>query len=244
MPGATRVKRAIILIHTPLEGPSLLAPALERHGFSLSERFRTLEPSDVLADLVVVMGGPMGVYEEDAHPFLAAERELIRERLRTGMPVLGVCLGAQLLAAAAGARVFPGAHGMELGIAPIRITPSGAEDPIFAGLSSLEVAHWHGDTFDPVPGARILASTERYSQQAFRLGSSYGLQFHLELTPEEFLAWLEANPDEVAKAGKTIASIQQDELPHLRKGQPALVQVMDRLAAHFAQVCNRGGIGA
>jgi GMP synthase (glutamine-hydrolysing) len=141
-------------------------------------------------DGLVVMGGPMGVYEAERFPFLADELQLIRSALEAEVPMLGICLGAQLLAAAAGARVYASGR-QEIGWYPLTLSPEGEADQLFAGLpGEIDAFHWHGDTFDAPPGSVLLASSAMTPRQAFRLGKhAYGLQFHLEVTPsivEEF----------------------------------------------------------
>ncbi len=142
---------------------------------------------------LIVLGGPMGVYELEAHPFLAYEIDLIRRQLESGQPILGVCLGAQLLAAAAGGTVYPGVHGKEIGWGPVELTNAGAIDPLWSGFPRrFTTFHWHGDTFDLPPGAEVLARTSHYPQ-AFRLGPrAYGVQFHPEVVPQQLEAWIRA----------------------------------------------------
>jgi GMP synthase-like glutamine amidotransferase len=140
----------------------------------------------------IVMGGPMGAYEDDAHPWLAAEKRLIREAAESGHPVWGVCLGAQLLAAALGARVYPGARGAEVGVLPVQLTEAAAGDPVFAGAPrSFTALQWHGDTFDLPAGATLLASSPAYVNQAFSYRNAYALQFHLEVSPQLAREWAE-----------------------------------------------------
>jgi GMP synthase (glutamine-hydrolysing) len=229
--------RAVVMQHEEHEGPGLLGPALEAAGFTLVKRFRTVKREDVDAELVVVLGGPMGVYEADRHPFLGEELALLTERLALERPVLGLCLGAQLLAAAAGSEVFVGKNGLEVGVAPVRWTKEGLADPVIAGVRPrTPVAHWHQDTFKPVPGATLLASTDRYSQQAFRLGDSYGFQFHLELTADELERWFTQGEEELVELYEKDVAELRSQLPKLRAAEPELRELLERLAHHFARV--------
>jgi GMP synthase (glutamine-hydrolysing) len=226
--------RAIIVQHESHEGAGLFGPALEAAGFTLVKRFRQVSHDDAQAELVVVLGGPMAVYETEAHPFLHHEVALLAERLANGRPSLGICLGAQLLARAAGAEVMLGKNGLELGVAPVRFTKAGLADAVLApGREKLTVAHWHQDTYLPVPEATLLASTDRYTQQAFRLGDSFGLQFHAELTASELGRWYRESPDTLARSGKTLAALEA-ELPRLKAVEPQLEALAQRLATHFA----------
>ena len=135
---------------------------------------------------LVVLGGPMGVHDESAYPWLAAERDLIGEAVADGLPVLGVCLGAQQLAAALGSEITTGRTG-EFGVGEVELTAQGRRDPVlgpeYNGLSGTSVpcVHWHRDTFSLPEGAVHLAATRRFPNQAFRVGDRvYGLQFHVE----------------------------------------------------------------
>lgn len=215
--------RAVVLQHEEHEDLGLLGPVLTAAGFTLVRRFRAVEHADVAAELVVVLGGSMSANDVAEHPFIGAERALLIERLALERPCLGICLGSQLLAAAAGAEVFQGKNGPEIGIGPAKWMKAAQEDPAFQGVGAKStVAHWHAQTFTPVPGGTLLASTDRYAQQAFRVGRSYGLQFHLELGAEQWLSWLKvharADADALARdAGK------------LRAAEPANVAVLERL---------------
>ena len=227
--------RAVVYQHAEHEGAGLLGPALQRAGFETVTRMRQVRHhEDAQAALLVVLGGPMGVYEADAHPFLHHERAVLAERLGAQRPCLGICLGAQLLAAAAGSEVTRGKNGLEVGVAPVRWTREGLQDPLLAGVRErTQVAHWHSDTWSPVPGSQLLASTDRYAQQAFRLGASYGLQFHLELTAEALDGWLVHGEEELKAAGKELSALRKD-LGKLRAAEAENGALLERLAEHFA----------
>jgi GMP synthase (glutamine-hydrolysing) len=227
--------RAVVFEHDEDAGLANLGPALEQAGFTLTKRFRTTRREDVDADLVVVMGGHMGVYEADQHPFLREEIALLSERLANERPCLGICLGAQMIAAAAGAEVFPGKNGLEIGALPVRWTQDGLKDPVIAGVRPRTVmAHWHQDTFKPVPGATLLASTDRYSQQAFRLGKSYGFQFHLELNATDLERWLKQASATYTERIKDMKELHA-QVPKLKAAEAELTELQHRLAHHFAK---------
>ena len=138
---------------------------------------------------IVVMGGPMGAYEDDAYPWLEAEKRLLAEAVRADVPVWGVCLGAQLLAAALGARVYPGDR-PEVGVLSVELEPEAGDDHVFsAAPPRFPTLQWHGDTFDLPAGATLLAGSTAYPNQAFRVGRSYGLQFHVEVSLDLATQW-------------------------------------------------------
>lgn len=228
--------RAVVLQHEQHEGLGLFEPALAAEGFSFTKRFRGVEHKDLEADLVVILGGPMSVTDTSAHPFLADELAFLIERLAGGRPCLGLCLGAQLLAAAAGSEVTRGKNGLEVGVAPVRWTAQGQADTVLAGVKPKSlVAHWHEDTYTAVPNATLLASTDRYTQQAFRLQNSYGFQFHLELDADAFTRWVQSSKGELTAAGKDTAEL----LASASKLRGALAEnraLVERLAHHFAAV--------
>ena len=139
---------------------------------------------------MLVMGGPMGAYEDAEHPWLEPRRSWSGRPPRTGRPILGVCLGVQVLAAALGAEVRP-MEQAEVGLLPVELTTEGRAHPLFAGMPEPLVSlQWHGDTFELPDGAKLLASSPAAPNQAFQAGeAAYGVQFHLEVTPEMAREW-------------------------------------------------------
>ncbi len=177
----------LIVRNIEIEGPDLVADVLAAEGvrYRLVDAFAGTWFPDSPVGLggLVLLGGPMGVYEAKRYPVLSQERALARTATERGLPVLGLCLGAQLLASAFGAHVQPG-PAKEIGWAPIDLTAAGRDDPVLSHLAGAPpVFHLHGDTFDLPATAVHLARSARYAMQAFRIGArSYGLQFHLEFT--------------------------------------------------------------
>lgn len=177
--------RAHFLQHVPFEGLGSIEPWLVAHGYTVSRTrfFESAElPDPGTIDVLIIMGGPMSVNDEDRFPWLRAEKHFIRDVVRAGKPVLGICLGAQLIASAHGAPVYPNPV-KEIGWLPVCGVPP-QTDGAFAFPPSTTVFHWHGETFDLPEGAMHLARSEGCENQAFQLGAKViGLQFHLETTP-------------------------------------------------------------
>ncbi len=191
-----------ILKHVPHEGIGTLREAIESRHRAYLETALYAEPAP--PDLhgcsgLIVMGGPMNVYEEEAFPFLRDEDRLLKEAFSRRLPVLGICLGAQLMAKAAGARVVKGAK-KEIGWYGLHLEEAAASDCAFVGLPrDIEVFQWHGDTFELPPGAVRLASSSLFPNQAFRLyEGAYALQFHVEVTEEMVHEWIDVNGEELA----------------------------------------------
>ena len=186
-------RTAVVLQHDPSIHLGNIEPVLREHGYELrivdatTEDLTALDPGE--ADLVVVLGGEMGAYETDAHPFLLDERALLRERLEAQRPTLGVCLGAQLMAGALGERVYKG-NTKEIGFRPVETTEAGAQSPM-RHFEGVPVVEWHGDTFGLPAEATLLASSSAYSNEAFSIGDyALAVQFHPEVTDEMHERWL------------------------------------------------------
>lgn len=191
--------RAHYLQHVPFEGLGSIEPWLKNRGYDITctpffSHDRLPEINRV--DLLVVMGGPMSVNDEEVYPWLHKEKEFIREAVKAQIPVLGICLGAQLIASALDARVYP--HGQkEIGWFPVQGV-SHSEKSHFHFPEQALVFHWHGETFDLPAGAVQLARSEACENQAFQLGDRIiGLQFHLETTPVSAAAIVEHCGDEL-----------------------------------------------
>ncbi len=178
--------RAHYLQHVPFEGLGSIGPWLESAGYQITTtKFyeSTSLPDLDQVDLLIVMGGPMSVNDEDRFPWLRIEKQFIRKSIESGKAVLGICLGAQLIVSAMGESVYPNRR-KEIGWFPIQGIDH-QQESVFHFPPSIEVFHWHGETFDLPDGAVLLARSEACENQAFQLGKTViGLQFHLETTPE------------------------------------------------------------
>lgn len=207
-------KNVAVVQHLAFEDLGSFAAVLEDLGMSVRYRqagVDELGSSVSTADLLIVLGGPIGVYEEQAYPFLVDEVAALGQRLRAGRPTLGICLGAQLIAKALGARVHPGEH-KEIGFSELTFTSDGLKSPL-KHLAGSPVLHWHGDTFELPEGAKRLASTSAYPNQAFSVGSNVlGLQFHPESEAARFERWLIGHACELAKADIDIPALRADNV--------------------------------
>ena len=193
--------KALLIQHAWLEGPGLLGVILKARGWQiqsiLMERSGARLPDSLHGyDAMVILGGSMGAYEEERFPYLAVVQELIRQALLHEIPTLGICLGAQLIARALGAAVFPN-HVQEIGWYPLRLTENGLKEGLFRGLpQDFDVFQWHADTFDLPAGARLLATGETCLNQAFVAGKHmWALQFHPEVNPHMIEQWTTDMPD-------------------------------------------------
>lgn len=207
-----------------VEGPELIEAFFEKKGLpgmtldlSMGDKL-IYDPRDF--DAVVVLGGPMNVYEETKYPYLKAETEFIRKTVESGVPYLGVCLGAQLLSKACGSTVGQ-SPAPEIGFFPVRLTDTGKKDPLFEGLDAkFDVFQWHGDMFFIPKDGQWLAGSDICPHQAMRVGEcAYGLQFHFEVTDKNIRQWaakyFAADPKADAKIEKMMADYKRHEKDYL-----------------------------
>jgi len=230
----------LVLRHAPAEGLGLLANALR--DFGIHHRYLDAHRGDPLPRDVrsvgglIVLGGPQSVYEVDKYPWLKAELALVEKALTAGRPVLGICLGAQMIAQVLGARVTPGPR-REVGWGPVALTEDGKEDPLFFGVPNpLTVFHLHGDTYELPPDGVNLATSPLYEQQAFRWGEVvYGFQFHLEFT-EPIVQRLVNEPESarwIVEAGVDPKQLLAEAAAHVQ----ALTDPAQRVFTSFFQQC-------
>ncbi len=226
-------RQAMVLRHVAFEDLGLLGPVLTRSGWDceiLEAATADLTQQKIAdADLLIVLGGPIGVGDIDDYPFIATEIALIEKRLASDQPTLGICLGSQMMAAALGARVYAGPV-KEIGWAPLQLTDDGRASCLAPlGESDATVLHWHGDTFDLPAGATRLASTPAYANQAFAFGkNALALQFHIEADPARLEEWYVGHTVELGAAKIAI--------PALRS---ATAQVAPRIPAQAERIFTR-----
>ena len=225
-----------VLQHTPSENLGTIEGVLRCHqvGFNYIETHIGKSVPAEMADKagLIVMGGPMGVYEQAKYPFLRNEMHLIESALALGSPMLGVCLGSQLLAAVLGAEVKKGEK-KELGWHAVTVTDFAAHDPLFTGVRpEFWPFHWHGDVFSLPQQAVSLASSHQTPCQAFRYGkNAYGILFHLEVTEEQITQMLTDFVEELREAGGNANEIAQQAPQHLPALQAIAGQVFGRWAS-------------
>lgn len=235
--------RALVFQHLPVEHPGVFRDLWHEAGIAWDAvELDHGEPIPDLApyDLLVVMGGPMDVWEEDAHPWLVPEKAAIRRWVaELGRPYLGICLGHQLLADALGGRVGP-ARRPEVGITPVDLAPAAARDPLLAGFASpLETFQWHGaEVAETPPDTVVLAGNEACAVQAMRVGRhAWGFQFHVEITADTVPEWRDvpayAAALETALGPGAAARLERDAAVRLPRFEAAARRLVDNLLAHL-----------
>lgn len=209
------MKSAIALRHVAFEDMGSFATVLAKRGIALRyleagvDDLSRFDPCD--PDLLVVLGGPIGAYDEASYPFILDELRLLEVRLKAERPTLGVCLGAQMMARALGARVYPG-PAKEIGWTPLQLTEAGRDSPLAhldGALTSM--LHWHGDTFDLPAGATLLASTDVCRHQAFSWGrNALAFQCHPEAQTTQMERWLVGHACELTATGLSVPELRAD----------------------------------
>ena len=231
MTSSTALPKTIYAIqHLAFEDLGILEDMFYEHGYRVryfEAGVDDLKPAFDFEGLTIILGGPIGVYETQDYPFLNDEIQYLKQRLAKNLPTIGICLGAQLIAHALGAKVYAG-HQKEIGWS--QLTLSNVENNPLKTLENTEVLHWHGDTFDLPENAELLASSTIYTNQAFRIGNNIlALQFHVEVAADSMEKWLIGHTCELRQAGF--------DIPHLRfeneKYAPSLEKNSLIVLAHF-----------
>lgn len=191
------MQKILFIQHAAHEGPANIGSWLKenKYDYSVNHIYKTASITDNDFDALIILGGPMGSYDEDKFTWMKSEKKFIERAVKDGKKVLGVCLGSQLLADVLGAKVYPHKH-KEIGWFPITISDSPASERLFSGVpKTLDVFHWHGDTFDLPKDAELLTSNEATINQAFSYGDNVvGLQFHIEVAQNDIEDWIKASP--------------------------------------------------
>jgi len=236
-------RSAVVLRHVTYEGLDALEPILISEGFTITY-VQVPTAADFArevaeADLVVILGGPMGVYQTDRYPYLQYEIDVVAQRLADKKPVLGLCLGAQIMAAALGARVYRGDKGGEVGWYDITLTDAGKQSAL-ASLNGLRVLQWHYDTFDLPAQATRLASSAAYENQAFSVGKhALAMQFHIETSAPGLERWFKHLHEKLEKAGVNMQAIRYYAVRHAPLANRAAVEVIASFLQGIPQFGNR-----
>jgi GMP synthase-like glutamine amidotransferase len=222
--------------HIDCEGPGTLLNTLQSKNIQVEilKTYKGDAVPDSLGDGLVVLGGPMGVYEEKKYPWMTAELNAIRASLEHGRPVLGICLGSQMIAHAAGAQVYRGAI-PEVGWYPIQLTPEGRLNSLLQGIpQEFNAFHWHGDTFTLPPNAVRLAGSHYYPHQIYRIGqNAFGFQCHLEVTEEMVKSWSSFYAKEFTPQGGPIRPerVENQMAENIKQLEAIAEKVFTRFAA-------------
>ena len=226
---------AVALRHLAFEDLGTLEPLLREWGWQIQYRDIGVDTLEDLFDappgLLIVLGGPIGAFDDRLYPYLQSELALISERLRQRQPLLGICLGAQLMARALGGRISAMPE-KEIGFAPVQLTRAGLASPLTA-LEDVPVLHWHGDRIQLPAAVSSLATTTPCPTQAFAAGHhALGLQFHIEADPEKLERWLIGHTLELSGAGIDLEQLRRDAAEHghslIRAARRLMTQCRDQ----------------
>jgi len=233
---STFMKTVNVIQHLAFEDLGSLEDVFYQLGFRVryfEAGVDDLSPALNYEGLTVILGGPIGVYETEDYPFLVDEIAGLKQRLKANKPTIGICLGAQLIAHALGAKVYAG-HQKEIGWSQLEI--KAVENNQLAALENVEVLHWHGDTFDLPSNATLLASSAIYPNQAFSIGNNIlALQFHLEITEQSFEKWLIGHTCEIRHAGLSIPQLRAANLAYATQLESQTAKVIQHFLAHLEQ---------
>lgn len=216
------MKKAVVIRHVAFENLGSLAISLRQKNYEIEYidvvpgSLSNLDP--LAPDLLIILGGPIGAYDDQDYSFIADEIRILEQRLSIDLPTIGICLGAQLMARALGARVYSG-HEKEIGWAPLQLSSAGKYSALSYLLPDYMVLHWHGDTFDLPQGAVHLASSSKYENQAFAWGEhSLALQFHPEVTARSLESWFIGHAHEINNtSGISVEKLRKDTANYIRR---------------------------
>lgn len=191
---SNKPKGAMIITHLQQEGSCSLGHSIVERGMRIHTRNSPRNGIDDIdplrPDLLVIMGGPVGVYQSNEYPFLKQEIEMLQKRIKADLPTIGICLGSQLMAAALGSEVYKGMQGKEVGWKSLALTEDGkGTSTEYLCAPHTNMFHWHGDTFDLPKNATLLASTDQYANQIYSHGKALGLQCHPEVQEHQLQEW-------------------------------------------------------
>jgi len=231
-------KRCTAIRHVHFEDLGSFAEPLQKAGYEI--RYLEAGTDDLKeaydADLTVFLGGPISVYEETSYPFLKQELLIAESRLAQNHPILGLCLGSQIIARSAGAKVYPGEKGKEIGWKPITLTHQGQNSVVAPlGQNEAQILHWHGDVFDLPNGASCLASSDCYANQIYSIGNRIlAFQCHPELDPNQIEHWLVSHAVEIANTdGIDPITIREDTKHYgtglVKRGQETIANWIENL---------------
>jgi GMP synthase (glutamine-hydrolysing) len=223
------MKTAIAVRHVAFEDLGSYAEVLRAHDYQVEYRdagvddLQTLDPN--APDLLILLGGPLGVYQESDYPYLSWEVEIARRRIEAERPILGICLGSQIMARALGAEVIV-AEEDEVGWAPLALTPEGRDSPL-AHLDETAVLHWHGDRFELPEGAERLAATPACPNQAFRIGTNIlATQFHPEVWWPELERWLIGHTRALSERNASVTDLRRESIQRCADLQSAAQRML------------------
>lgn len=207
-------KTCIAIRHILFEDLGIFETPIKAAGYDIRYLDAPIDPIDdaFVSDLLVILGGPCGVYEDNLYPYITKETSIVKHRMDNGLLTLGICLGAQIIAHAAGAKVYAGNNGKEIGWATISLTDEGQNSALAPlGENNAPMFHWHGDTFDLPESATLLASSKLYKNQIYSIGNHIlGFQSHPELNPKKIEHWLIGHACELSQNRIDIHQIRKD----------------------------------